>query len=67
MRNPPPQARTIKIGICLERFYLVAVQRYVGKRQSNVVDIDSDPNLGAHLCCNYWLPTKLTHHVDMLT
>ncbi len=40
----------IKIGICPKRNYLVGAQCYVGKRQSNVVYIAGDPNLGKHLC-----------------
>ncbi len=57
----------IKIGICPERDYLVGVQRYVGKRQSNMVYIAGDPNLGTHLCLNYELPTKLIWNYELPT
>ncbi len=36
-------------GICPKHFYLVAAQHYVGTRQSNVVYIAGDSNLGTHL------------------
>ncbi len=50
LHNTPPLVRMIKIGVCPERLYVVAVQRYVGKHQSNEVNIAGDPNLGTHLC-----------------